>query len=248
MQPLYLDNHLLALHKPAGQPTVPDASGDLSLLDAAREWIGATYHKPGNVYLGVVQRLDRPVSGVVVFARTSKAAGRLAAQFREGSIEKQYLAIGEARGAHTPVAGASGVLRQWLHKDRARNVITASSRPVTGHLEAVTAWEVLARAGDELLLGLTPETGRPHQLRVCAASLGVPLLGDLKYGAHRPLPDRSVALHAVALRIEHPTRHEPVEVRAALPETPWWQRWRAAVESAPGWQGTPRQGKVTPDD
>ena len=241
MQPLYLDNHLLALHKPAGQPTVPDASGDLSLLDAAREWIGATFHKPGHVYLGVVQRLDRPVSGVVVFARTSKAASRLAAQFREGSTEKRYLAIGEAHGPHAPVAGARGVLRQWLRKDRARNVLAASPRPATGHLEAVTAWEVLARVDDELLLALKPETGRPHQLRVGAASLGVPLLGDLKYGASRPLPDRSVALHAVAIRIEHPTRHEPVEIRAALPETPWWQQWRTTAESATTWPGTPLQ-------
>jgi len=227
--PLYADNHLLAFAKPTGQPTVPDASGDPSLLDAARQWVATEFHKPGNVYLGVVQRLDRPVSGVVVFARTSKAAARLAAQFRDGSAEKRYLAIGEAAGGVAPLAGANGLLRQWLEKDRDRNIVQPWPRPATGRLEAVTAWEVLARRERELLFQFLPQTGRPHQLRVAAASLGVPLLGDLKYGARRPLPDRSVALHAVSLSLDHPTRGERLTITAPLPGGAWWAQWEPTL-------------------
>jgi len=210
------DNHVLALAKPAGMPSVPDASGDESLLDWAKAWIKREHDKPGAVFLGVVHRLDRPVSGLVLFARTSKAAERLSAQFRERAIEKHYLGVVERR----PDADA-GCVEEWLQKDEARNVVRAFASRRADALLARTHWRWLAGVGPALV-ELRPETGRPHQLRSACRSLGAPLLGDLKYGAREPLPDASIALHAARLVFEHPVRREPVALEAAPPARPWW--------------------------
>jgi 23S rRNA pseudouridine1911/1915/1917 synthase len=221
---LYADNHLLAVAKPAGLPVVPDASGDASLLDLARAWVEHEYEKPGRAYLGVVHRLDRPVSGVVVFARTSKAAARLTEQFRTRAVEKLYwgVAAGEIRGEH-------GTLEQWLVKDAARNrVRVVAPESERGARRAVTEWRVLRRAPGATLLALRPRTGRPHQLRLAALTLGAPLAGDLKYGAREPLPDQSVALHALELTVEHPTLHEPRAFRCEPPALPVWELARLA--------------------
>ncbi len=220
---LHDDNHVLAVVKPTGLPTVPDDSGDESLLDQAREWVRVRYDKPGNVFLGVVHRLDRPVSGVVVFARTSKAAARLTDRFRTRSVEKEYWARGEAGPEGGP---SSGTLVQWLAKDRHRNMVAVVEAGEAEAKEAVTDWRRVATAGPEATLVFHPHTGRSHQLRVAAATLGHPLLGDLKYGATAPLPDRSVALHARTLRFRHPTRDEEVSLVAPLPGVPWWDELR----------------------
>lgn len=209
---LYADNHLLALAKPAGVPTVPDASGDPSLFDLARTYVEETYGKPGRAFLGIVHRLDRPVSGVVVFARTSKAASRLSAAFAGRSVEKTYLGVGIGS-----VAGAGGTLEQWLEKNEEQNRVRVRAGPAGGAKRAVTRWRVRAREGERVLFELSPETGRPHQLRVACASLGAPLAGDLKYGATRALPDRSIALHAAALALAHPVGGEPLVFEAPLP-------------------------------
>jgi 23S rRNA pseudouridine1911/1915/1917 synthase len=214
---LHCDNHLLAVAKPAGVPTVPDSSGDESLYDQAKAWIRAEFAKPGDVFLGIVHRLDRPVSGVVVFARTSKGAARLSRALREGSARKVYWGVGEGR----PRA-ASGVLEQWLAKDEAKNRVRAFPRERAGAKHAVTRWRVLAEEAGRTLYEFLPETGRPHQLRVAAATLGTPLVGDVKYGASAPLADQSVALHAVELEIEHPTRKERVRFSVRPPaRDPW---------------------------
>lgn len=201
MNVLHVDNHLLVVAKPAGVPCVPDESGDPSLLDQAREWVRVEFGKPGRAFLGVVHRLDRPVSGVVVFARTSKAATRLTDAFREGRVRKTYWAVvgGTLRGPGTE-------LRQWLWKDRERNRVHAYEHHVEGAREARTTWRTLAIGGGTTLVELTPHTGRSHQLRVALASLGHPILGDLRYGARERLPDRSLALHALRLELDHPTR------------------------------------------
>jgi 23S rRNA pseudouridine1911/1915/1917 synthase len=220
---LLADNHLLALAKPAGMPTVPDASGDVSLLELGRAWVVRAKRKPGEAYLGVVHRLDRPVSGVVVFARTSKAAARLTAAFKGRAVAKTYLGLAES----APAAD-EGVLEQWLVKDAAKNRVHAVPAARPGAQLAITRWRVLARpstrAGSRspARLELHPETGRPHQLRVAAASLGCPLLGDLKYGAPAALPDKSIALHAFALELPHPTLPERVRIECAPPERDWW--------------------------
>lgn len=223
---LHCDNHVLGVEKPAGVPTVPDASGDPSLLDAASAWVEREFDKPGRAFLGVVQRLDRPVSGALVFARTSKAADRLTAAFRDGRGAKHYLAVVAGRPDRP-----EGVLEQWLVKDRTRNTVRISSPTDELGKRAVTRFRVLAegrRAGRPVcLVDLRPETGRSHQLRVACASLGAPILGDLRYGAPEALPDRSVALHAVALTVPHPTRDAPVEVSAPVPAGEWWDLARA---------------------
>ena len=223
LQILYADNHLLAIAKPAGMPSVPDQSGDESLLDRARAWVRETYAKPGNVYLGVVHRLDRPVSGVVMFARTSKAAARLSEQFRGGDTEKLYWGI--CSGCP---AAPEGRVEHWLAKRADRNLVGAHAHQVPGGKLARTRWRVCGPAleGAGSWLELVPETGRPHQLRVALASLGCPLLGDVKYGAPHRLPDRSIALHALRLRLQHPTQRAPIEIECAPPERDWWRATR----------------------
>ena len=222
LEVLHADNHLLVVRKPAGLPVVPDASGDESLLQQAKDWVKREREKPGRVFLGVVHRLDRPVSGVVVFARTSKAAARLSAAFRSRQVEKIYWGV---CAAEPP--GQEGILEQWLLKDSQANRVRAVASERPGAKLAVTRWRVLARAGGaskrRVLLELVPETGRPHQLRVAAASLGCPLLGDLKYGARAPLSDQSIALHARALAFPHPTRGETLRCECAVPELEVWR-------------------------
>ncbi len=218
---LFVDNHLLAVGKPAGVPVVPDRSGDPSLLDAARAWVEREFAKQGRAYLGVVHRLDRPVSGVVLFARTSKAARRLTAAFRERRVEKVYRGV-LSRAPDPP----AGTIEQWLAKDRVRNRVRALAREAGGAKLARTRWRVHAATGRgrrrRVLVELVPETGRSHQLRVALATLGTPLLGDVKYGAPEALPDRSIALHALSLTVPHPTRDELVRLSCPPPELACW--------------------------
>ena len=233
---LHADNHVLVVQKPPCVPMVPDASGDESLLDAAREWVRREAGKPGNVFLGVVHRLDRPISGVAVLARTSKAARRLGEAFRERRVEKLYWGIAEARPRGAAESrGEPRSLEVWLRKDPGRNVVEAVAPGTAGAKHALTRWRELrvasgpsgptgptGRRGPRVLLELVPETGRPHQLRHAAASLGAPLCGDLKYGASRPLPDRSIALHARRLAFPHPTSGELLAFEAPPPASAIW--------------------------
>lgn len=218
---LYEDNHLLVLEKPACLPCVPDASEDESLLDWGKQYVKEAYDKPGAVFLGVVHRLDRPVSGVVLFARTSKAADRLSAQFRERTVEKTYLGVTTG-----PAPTESGLLEQWLRKDTDANRVHIAAEGEEGARSAVTEWRALEHRGDLTLFELKPRTGRPHQLRVACKSLGAPLAGDLKYGAREPLPDKSIALHAAQLAFDHPTREERLEFKASPPDAEIWKGWR----------------------
>jgi 23S rRNA pseudouridine1911/1915/1917 synthase len=223
---LFVDNHVLAVAKPAGLLVAPDGSGDASLLELARAWVRAEFRKPGDAFLALVHRLDRPVSGVVVFGRTSKGASRLSAAFRERDARKSYLGV----VARAPDADA-GVVDQWLVKDPARNVVRVARETEPGAQRAITRWSVVERRDGRALLAFEPETGRPHQLRVAAATLGTPLLGDLKYGAAEPLPDGSVALHARSLELAHPTRAETLHLVAPVPTLAAWRF--AALRSEP---------------
>jgi 23S rRNA pseudouridine1911/1915/1917 synthase len=234
---LYVDNHVLAVVKPAGLPVVPDESGDESLLDRAREWVRFEFEKPGSVFLGVVHRLDRPVSGVVVFARTSKGAARLTAAFREHTAQKTYIGLVPMTPRARPGEATdecSGELVQWLLKDAARNHVAVVPPRTAGAREAVTRWRVLAPAigaAPDLVapcvLELEPRTGRSHQLRLACRALAGPLLGDLRYGAPAPLPDGSIGLHAWRLAVDHPTRAERLELVAPLPAPAVWDPARA---------------------
>lgn len=210
---LLCDNHLLGVVKPPGMPAVPDRTREESLLDRARRWVAREYRKPGRVFLGVVHRLDRPVGGVMLFARTSKAAARLSAAWRRGEVAKTYAALVEGRPA-----AEDGEVVQWLRKDEARNRVAVAPAGAPGAQEARTRWRVLAIRGEATLLELRPVTGRPHQLRLaCARALGCPILGDARYGARAARPDGSIALWAGRLEFPHPVGGAPVVLEAPAP-------------------------------
>lgn len=208
---LYEDNHLLALAKPAGLPTMGVAAQLPSLLTQAKEYLKQRYSKPGNVYLGVVSRLDAPVTGVVLFARTSKAARRLAEQFRAGQVEKYYWAVVEGL-----VRNEHGLCLEWLvHDERHRRVhVTDPGQP--GAQEARLSFRRLRTALGLSLLEIELHTGRKHQIRVQLAHRGFPVVGDRKYGSRRGFP-AGIALHARRLVVVHPVRRERLELVAPLP-------------------------------
>lgn len=227
-QILYEDNHLLILCKPACMPSVPDATHDQSLLEWAKQYLKDTYNKPGNVFLGVVHRLDRPVSGIICFAKTSKAASRLFTQMQEGLMEKTYLAVVQG----TPEA-LKGTCTNVLVKDTKKNRVTpypADTKIENGRY-ASSQWKVLHTCAGLSLMALTPLTGRPHQLRVHCAKLGCPILGDVKYGPGPALPDGSICLHAWRLTLVHPTRKERMEFTVPPPETEAWMKWKEKGKS-----------------
>ncbi len=207
---LYEDNHLLVVDKPAGLLVQGDRSGDVTLLDAGRSYLKEKYAKPGNIYLGLVHRLDRNVSGVVLLARTSKAAGRLSAQFREKTVTKTYLAVTEGSPPE-PV----GQLSAWLSaRGDARGVTRARWTAFDGGKESLLRYRVLAGEPGRSLVEVVPVTGRRHQIRAQMALCGCPLVGDVKYGAAERLPRRRIALHAWKLAIRHPVGGKEMEFTA----------------------------------
>ena len=214
---LHEDNHLLAVNKPAGLLVQGDSSGDPTLLDAGRSYLKEKYDKPGNVFLGLVHRLDRNVSGVVLLARTSKAAGRLSEQFRQGTVAKVYRAV----VAGTPAA--EGELKSWLAaKGDARGVTVARPAPFAGARESLLRYHVLQSHGGWSLVEVRPVTGRRHQIRAQFGLAGHPRVGDGKYGAADRLPGRRIALHASELTVAHPVGAAPVNLKAEDPEDwPW---------------------------
>lgn len=217
---LYEDNHLLAVNKPAMLATMGVTEDRPSLLTLAKEFVREKYHKPGNVYLGIVSRLDAPVTGVVLLARTSKAASRLTEQFRSHQVEKIYWALVEGR-----VEPPSAELHHFLRKDERhrRMHVCGENSPGAQHAELI--YRVLGRdqslprvrAGSPVsILEVRLLTGRKHQIRVQLAEAGFPVVGDRKYGGRAPFPT-GIALHSRRLVVEHPVRKEPVAIEAPLP-------------------------------
>jgi 23S rRNA pseudouridine1911/1915/1917 synthase len=212
---LYEDNHLLGLFKPAGMLTQGDKTGDLSLLDWAKAWLKNRYMKPGKTFLGLVHRLDRPVAGAVLFARTSKAAGRLSAQIRECKVRKTYWAI--VQGCPRP---PEGELKAFLQRSGSRSIITRPNDP-SGRAAELT-YRVLESRGFFSLVEIALITGRHHQIRCQIAALGCPVLGDLKYGFPHALPSRNIGLLSKRLICRHPTKPEDVVLESPIPEDwPW---------------------------
>lgn len=212
---LYEDNHLLVINKPAGLPTQGALAGEPSVVEVAKDYIARKYNKPGNVYLGVVSRLDRLVSGVLVLARTSKAAARLTEQFRERSTEKTYWAVVE-KAPSKPC----DTLIDWLAKDDAAHRMRVVAAHLPGAQRAELAYKVLKPLPPAALLEVLLETGRKHQIRLQLAAMGCPIVGDTKYGAQASRLayfQRAIALHARSLSIEHPTLKTQLRWTAPLP-------------------------------
>lgn len=208
---LYEDNHLLVVNKPAGILTQGDETGDLDLHSAAKAYVKEAYNKPGDVFLGLVHRLDRPVSGVMVFPRTSKAASRLTKQFKVRSVDKRYLAMVEGK------MSGGGTLINYVRKDHRKVRIVSEAHPKG--LRAELSYKVLAQVGKTSLVDIKLATGRPHQIRVQLAKQGHPIVGDFKYGGKTELDGRNLALHSYALEILHPTKEVPVGWRIMPPDT-----------------------------
>jgi len=221
---LYEDNHLIAVAKPGGLLAQGDRTGDPSALDLARAYVKASRGKPGNVFLGLVHRLDRPVSGVMLFARTSKAAGRLARAFAAREVEKTYIAVVVGQAGKD-----EGTLTGFIERTHLRSRLAPG--PTADAKEAVLSYRVIERRSDMSLIAITPETGRHHQIRLLLSADGMPIVGDLKYGAREALPDRTIALHAVALRVPRPVRDEWVGIVAPPPAAPPWSTFARAIES-----------------
>lgn len=221
-QILYEDNHLLAINKPAGVLVQGDETGDAPLSELAKEYLRRKYGKPGNVFVGVVHRLDRPVSGVVLLAKTSKALARMNELFRSNKTRKTYLALTTSKPPKT-----QDRLVHWLVKDAARNTTKAFAKENKSGLRAELSYTFLASQQAYHLVQVNPVTGRPHQIRVQLASQGCPIAGDLRYGAPAPMPDKSICLHAFQLAFAHPVQQTPVTITAPLPDTPPWTLFQA---------------------
>jgi 23S rRNA pseudouridine1911/1915/1917 synthase len=209
------DNHLLVLYKPAGLLVQGDETGAANLLDLAKAWIKQRHGKPGGVFMGLVQRLDRPVAGVMLFARTSKAAARLSAQIRTRQTRKVYLAVVQGR-----LPSVTGELMH--HIDRRARLSSVVPQPTPSSREARLSYQVLEASGNRSLVEIELETGRKHQIRLQLAHIGCPILGDVRYGAPAPLPSRQIALLSREISLEHPTRREMLSFACPLPSGwPW---------------------------
>ena len=224
---IYEDNHLLVVNKASGVLVQGDITGDVPLVDLCKEYIGKKYRKPGAVFLGVVHRIDRPVSGIVVFARTSKSLERMNALFRENKTKKTYWAVTES-----PPPGEAGNLVHWLIKDEKKNKTTAFPRETKGGLRSELSYRVMAHKQNHWLLQVSPVTGRPHQIRVQLAFMGCPIKGDIKYGSEVGFADGSIGLHARRLEFVHPVKNEPLVLQAPLPDTGSWAIFSGFQESA----------------
>jgi 23S rRNA pseudouridine1911/1915/1917 synthase len=218
---LYEDNHCVAVNKPCGWPSAHYSGAEETMDRVVKAYLKEKYQKPGNVFLGVVHRLDKPVSGVLLFARTSKGAARLSEQFRENGVEKIYWAVVETRGKRElPVFGT---LQDWLRKDEEKGRVEVTAPDEEGSKLAALSYQTKATHGGLALLEVRPQTGRTHQLRVQLAHHGFPIYGDAKYGSPHRFGN-GIGLHARALTFLHPTRLDPVALSAEVPR-PWRGRF-----------------------
>lgn len=225
MKVVYEDNHIIIVFKESGEIVQGDKTGDVPLSETVKAYIKAKYHKPGNVFLGVVHRLDRPVAGLVVFARTSKALSRLNQMFRDGDVHKTYWAITK----NVP-AQPEATITHWLTRNERQNKSYAYDREVPGAKKAVLHYRVIGHTERYHLLEVNLMTGRHHQIRCQLAHIGCPIKGDLKYGAQRSNPDGSISLLSRRVQFTHPVSHEAVDVLSPLPDDRLWLDIAESVE------------------
>lgn len=225
MKVVYEDNHIIIVDKCSGEIVQGDKTGDKPLSDTVKEYIKEKYNKPGNVFLGVVHRLDRPVSGLVVFAKTSKALSRLNDMFRTGDVHKIYWAVVKRRDI-----APEGTLTDWLTRNERQNKSYAHEREVPGAKKAVLKYKVRAVADNYMLIEVTLLTGRHHQIRCQLSHMGCPIKGDLKYGAPRSNPDGSISLLSRRVEFVHPVSKETIVAYADVPNDRLWHDLSANVE------------------
>ena len=225
MKVVYEDNHIIIVNKHSGEIVQGDKTGDKPLSDTVKEYIKQKYNKPGNVFLGVVHRLDRPVSGLVVFAKTSKALSRLNDMFRMGDVHKTYWAVVKRRDI-----AMEGTLTDWLTRNERQNKSYAHEREVPGAKKAVLKYKVRAVADNYMLIEVTLLTGRHHQIRCQLSHMGCPIKGDLKYGAPRSNPDGSISLLSRRVEFVHPVSKENIVAYADVPDDRLWHDLSANAE------------------
>ena len=225
MTVLYEDNHIIIVNKTASEIVQGDKTGDTPLSETVKQYLKEKYRKPGNVFIGVTHRLDRPVSGLVVFAKTSKALSRLNEMFRNGEVKKTYWAIVKQTPAET-----EGELVNYLVRNERQNKSYAYDTEKPGSKKAVLHYRLIARSDNYHLLEVDLKTGRHHQIRCQLAKMGCPIKGDLKYGFPRSNPDGSISLHARRVRFIHPVSKEQIDVVAPVPSD---NLWRSLTEGLP---------------
>ncbi|NNC83636.1 MAG: RluA family pseudouridine synthase [Flavobacteriales bacterium] len=221
---LFEDNHLIAVNKRVGDIVQGDKSGDKALSDLVKEYIKHRYKKPGDVFLGVIHRIDRPVSGVVVFARTSKALSRMNELFRNDDILKTYWAVVRNRPEMEEL-----VLVDFMRKNEKQNKSFTCKEGSPGAKRAELKYRLCGSTDRYWFLEIHPKTGRHHQIRVQLSHIGSPIRGDLKYGAARSNRDGGIHLHARSIEFTHPVRKEPVTIQASVPDDPLWKEFEGQV-------------------
>lgn len=218
MEPVYEDNHIIIVNKRPGEIVQGDKTGDKPLVEIVKEYLKEKYAKPGNVFCGVVHRLDRPVGGLVIFAKTSKALARLNEMFRNGQVNKTYLAITR----NCPPKPEDRLVHYITSTER-NNKSYAHANPTPGAKEAAFSYRLVGSSDRYHLLEINLETGRKHQIRVQLSAIGCPIKGDLKYGDKRSNPDGSISLQAHSIEFVHPVSHERIYVEAPVPDDTLWQ-------------------------
>ncbi len=214
---LYEDNHLIAVKKNGGDLVQSDITEDETLADRVKEYLKIKYNKPGDVFLGVIHRIDRPVSGVVLYARTSKGLSRMNKLFQERKVKKTYWAIVEEKPEKE-----NDTLVHYMKKNQEKNRSRAYDNEVKGSKRAELKYELLGRSKNYYYLKVEPKTGRHHQIRVQLSMMGSRIKGDVKYGAKRTNRDGTIHLHARALEFEHPVKNEPIKIVCNPPIDPLW--------------------------
>lgn len=226
MEVVYEDNHIIIVNKHPGEIVQGDKTGDEPIVDAVKRYLKEKYHKPGNVFCGVVHRLDRPVWGLVIYAKTSKALARMNEMFRNGEVKKTYRAI-----TRNMPPKAEDRLTHYVTTTERNNKSYAWPAPKPGGKEAVLSYRLIASSDRYHMLEVNLETGRKHQIRVQLSSIGCPIKGDLKYGDRRSNPDGSISLQAHSVEFIHPVSHKPISVTAPVPDDSLWQAFERLLDS-----------------